>query len=66
VGTRRALRAAPGRGLPRWTYDDERQLAVTVIGGCALIDLVSGDPTANTTSATDGEDGPSSEDWDND
>jgi hypothetical protein len=32
--------------------------------GRPLVD--SGDPTADTTQIVDGEDGPSSEDWDND
>lgn len=65
-GLRRARPTKPGRVMPRWIYDDERQLAVAVDNGRAVIDIVCGDPTANTTSATDGEDGPSSEDWDND
>jgi putative ATP-grasp target RiPP len=65
-GLRRARPAGLGRVVPRWIYDDKRQLAVAVDDGRAVIDTVSGDPTANTTSATDGEDGPSSEDWDND
>lgn len=65
-GLRRARPSGPSRVVPRWIYDDERQLAVAVDDGLAVIDIVCGDPTANTTSATDGEDGPSSEDWDND
>jgi putative ATP-grasp target RiPP len=65
-GLRRARAARRGRVLPHWIYDDERQLAVSVEDGRAVIDTVCGDPTADTTSATDGEDGPSSEDWDND
>lgn len=65
-GLRRARQAGSGRVVPRWIYDDERQMAVTVDDGCPVIDIVCGDPTANTTSSTDGEDGPSSEDWNND
>jgi putative ATP-grasp target RiPP len=64
-GLRRARPAAgPGRLLPPWRYDVERQMAVEVESGLPLI--VTGDPSADTTSTTDGEDGPSSEDWDND
>ena len=64
-GMRRARPGRPGRAVPPWRYDDDRQLAVTE-DGRALIDVVCGDPSADTTSTTDGEDGPSSEDWDND
>lgn len=64
-GLRRARPAGPGRPVPAWSYDDAQQLAVDAAGR-PLIDIVSGDPTANTTSQTDGEDGPSSEDWNND
>jgi hypothetical protein len=39
-------------------------MAVELASGLPLI--VAGDPSAETTSTTDGEDGPSSEDWDND
>lgn len=48
-------------------YDDNRQLAVDA-AGVALIDRtpVMAKPTANTTSTVDGEDPPSSEDWNND
>ncbi|GAA1272865.1 hypothetical protein GCM10009609_39950 [Pseudonocardia aurantiaca] len=62
---RRARPAGPGRVVPSWMYDHDRQLAVDATG-CPLIDTVWGDPSASTTSSTDGEDGPSSEDWDND
>lgn len=64
-GLRRAVPARRGRSMPAWRYDDVRQLAVTA-SGCPLIEAVDGDPSADTTSTTDGEDGPSSEDWDND
>ena len=65
-GLRRALPAGAGRVLPTWTYDEQQQKAVDS-AGCPLIELsVAGDPSADTTSTTDGEDGPSSEDWDND
>ena len=64
-GLRRARPAGPGRSVPAWSYDDALQLAVDA-AGCPLIDTVRGDPSASTTTSTDGEDGPSSEDWDND
>jgi len=65
-GLRRALPAGAGRVLPTWTYDEQQQKAVDSVGR-PLIELpVAGDPSADTTSTTDGEDGPSSEDWDND
>lgn len=65
-GLRRAQAVGPGRLLPAWTYDHVSQLAVTADGGRPLIDIVCGDPSADTTSTTDGEDGPSAEDWNND
>lgn len=65
-GLRRARMAGAGRVLPDWTYDEQQQKAVDSAGR-PLIELpVAGDPSADTTSTTDGEDGPSSEDWDND
>lgn len=65
-GLRRARLAGSGRVLPSWTYDEQQQKAVDSTGR-PLIELpVAGDPSADTTSTTDGEDGPSSEDWDND
>jgi putative ATP-grasp target RiPP len=64
-GLRRARPAGPGRVLPPWSYDHHRQQAVDAAGR-PLIDTVWGDPSASTTAATDGEDGPSSEDWNND
>ena len=65
-GLRRALPAGAGRELPSWTYDEQQQKAVDS-SGCPLIQLpIMGDPSADTTSTTDGEDGPSSEDWNND
>lgn len=65
-GLRRALPAGAGRVLPYWIYDEQQQKAVDPTG-CPLIELpVMGDPSADTTSTVDGEDGPSSEDWDND
>jgi putative ATP-grasp target RiPP len=48
-----------------WVYDHAVQMAVDTAGR-PLIDVEEGDPTAKTTSRVDGEDGPSSEDWDND
>lgn len=65
-GLRRAKPAGRGRQLPPWRYDEQQQKAVD-LHGRPLIDLPMGaDPTADTTSTVDGEDGPSSEDWDND
>jgi putative ATP-grasp target RiPP len=64
-GLRRARPASAGRKVPAWSYCAERQLAVDSVGR-PLIDMVGGDPSAETTSTTDGEDGPSSEDWNND
>jgi putative ATP-grasp target RiPP len=64
-GLRRATPTNPGRPVLMWSYDTERQLAVDG-SGRPLIDTVWGGPTADTTSTTDGEDGPSSEDWNND
>lgn len=63
-GLRRARCAGPGRVKPASRYDVERQLMVEVATGLPILD--KGDPSADTTSRTDGEDGPSSEDWDND
>jgi putative ATP-grasp target RiPP len=64
-GLRRARPATgPGRVLPAWRYDEQEQMAVEIGSGLPLI--VAGDPSADTTSTTDGEDPPSSEDWDND
>lgn len=65
-GLRRACPARPGRTLPAWTYDESLQLAVDADGVPLIDSSVHGDPSADTTSTTDGEDGPSSEDWDND
>lgn len=65
-GLRHALPAGAGRMLPNWTYDKQQQKAIDSAGR-PLIELpVMGDPSADTTSTVDGEDGPSSEDWDND
>lgn len=48
------------------SYCPERQVRVNA-DGCPLLDVPTmADPTANTTSSTDGEDPPSSEDWTND
>jgi putative ATP-grasp target RiPP len=64
-GLRRARPATgPGRVLPTWRYDEREQMAVEIASGLPLI--VTGDPSADTTETTDGEDGPSSEDWNND
>lgn len=52
---------------PPWRYDGERQLLVIDDGtGRAVVACADSDPTAPTTSRTDGEDPPSSEDWKND
>jgi putative ATP-grasp target RiPP len=65
-GLRRARPAGPGMTLPASRYDPHAQKAVDRAGR-PLIDLPKmGPPTANTTSTVDGEDGPSSEDWNND
>jgi putative ATP-grasp target RiPP len=64
-GLRRACAAGAGRPVPAWCYDHDLQLAVDTTGR-PLIDALHGDPSADTTSRTDGEDGPSSEDWNND
>lgn len=65
-GLRRARAADLGRGLPDWTYDERQQKALDS-NGTPLIDSPKlNDPTAFTTSSTDGEDPPSSEDWIND
>ncbi len=55
----------PSRRWLSWGYDHRRQLA-TDHADVALLDLVSGPPTAPTTQSVDGEDPPSSEDWVND
>lgn len=65
-GLRRARTAGPSRVLPNWTYDHQQQKAVDSAGRPLIGLPVAGDPSADTTSTTDGEDGPSSEDWDND
>lgn len=65
-GLRRARTAGTGRVLPNWTYDQQQQKAVDSTGRPLIGLPVAGDPSADTTSTTDGEDGPSSEDWDND
>lgn len=65
-GLRRALPTSAGYQLPAWTYDETQQKAVD-FDGRPLIEMpMSGPPTAKTTSSTDGEDPPSSEDWIND
>ncbi|MGH4021161.1 MAG: hypothetical protein ACRDT0_18430 [Pseudonocardiaceae bacterium] len=55
----------PSRQWLTWDYDHQRQLA-TGRDGVALLDVASGPPTAPTTQSVDGEDPPSSEDWNND
>ncbi|WP_410659566.1 putative ATP-grasp-modified RiPP [Amycolatopsis sp. lyj-112] len=65
-GLRRARPAGPGRVLPPWSYDPGQQKAVDATGCPVIESPVMGDPSADTTSTVDGEDGPSSEDWDND
>lgn len=56
-------RAKDGESTTVTRFDHERQLAVDA-SGVPLIAV--GPPTAHTTASTDGEDGPSSEDWIND
>ncbi|WP_143517266.1 putative ATP-grasp-modified RiPP [Pseudonocardia sp. MH-G8] len=63
-GLRRACPAGPGREIPVCRYDEHEQMAIDMESGLPVI--VAGDPTADTTSRTDGEDPPSSEDWNND
>jgi putative ATP-grasp target RiPP len=63
-GLRRARLAGRGTMIPAWRYDDVEQIAVDAASGLPLI--AAKPPTANTTQSTDGEDGPSSEDWNND
>jgi len=55
-----------GSALPGFRYDHDLQLAVLEASGAPLISVVAAAPTAPTTTRTDGEDGPSSEDWRND
>ncbi|MDA3624236.1 hypothetical protein OU415_02240 [Saccharopolyspora sp. WRP15-2] len=47
-------------------YSHELQMNVDRDGAPLIDGLRAGPPTANTTSSVDGEDGPSSEDWNND
>jgi putative ATP-grasp target RiPP len=63
-GLRRARPAGQSAVIPAWRYDDGEQIAVDAESGLPLI--AAKPPTANTTQSTDGEDGPSSEDWKND
>lgn len=63
-GLRRARPAGRGNTIPAWRYDEAEQIAVDVESGLPLI--AAKPPTATTTSATDGEDPPSAEDWNND
>jgi putative ATP-grasp target RiPP len=66
-GLRRAVLAGAGRVLPNWTYDAQQQKAVDSAGHPLIeLPIMGGDPSADTTATVDGEDGPSSEDWDND
>lgn len=66
-GLLRAAPARPGRTIPAWTYDSDAQKAVDAFG-VPLIEspMMGRDPSADTTATVDGEDGPSSEDWNND
>jgi putative ATP-grasp target RiPP len=65
-GLRRARPAGPGSIIPAWRYDEQEQIAVEVLSGLPLIAAKPKPPTAKTTSGVDGEDPPSSEDWNND
>ena len=55
-----------GFGVPAYRYDHDLQVAVAEASGTPLVSVVAAAPTAPTTTRTDGEDGPSSEDWRND
>jgi hypothetical protein len=62
------LRSANGTGSSvLGAYSHELQVMITA-DGSPVVDsgLRAGDPSADTTATVDGEDGPSSEDWDND
>lgn len=63
-GLRRARPAGPGTVIPPWRYDEQEQVAIDVASGRPL--TAARPPSAKTTSRTDGEDPPSSEDWNND
>lgn len=66
-GLRGLVPATPGPELPAVRYDHVQQVAVLDDGtGRALVDVLSGPPTAPTTQTVDGQDPPSSEDWVND
>ena len=65
-GLRNLSIAVPPRDVDPWAmarYDHDQQLAVDASGAPLIM---TGPPTANTTSNVDGEDPPSSEDWHND
>jgi putative ATP-grasp target RiPP len=65
-GLRNLTDARPARqNAPTVRYDAVRQLGVGPDGTVAARNH-GGPPTANTTSSVDGEDPPSSEDWNND
>lgn len=51
---------------PVFQYDPIQQLSIGPDGMPAVSSLAGGPPTADTTSTVDGEDPPSSEDWNND
>jgi hypothetical protein len=59
----RAARVMPGRGARpgAWCYDHTQQLAIT-LDGRPIIDIVSPDPSADSVSDLDGDEG-KSEDW---
>jgi putative ATP-grasp target RiPP len=65
-GLRRATPAGAGRVLPKWDYDAVQQKAVDLLGVPLIESPQMVDPSADTTSTVDGEDPPSSEDWNND
>lgn len=56
--------AHPG-GTPDWQYDHNQQIGVDSVGR-PMLEVMRGDPSANTTTKVDGQDPPSSEDWHND
>ncbi len=66
-GLRQMTPARPGGAVvPQVRYDAAQQVAVDSSGQPWVANPIAGDPSADTTSTVDGEDGPSSEDWNND
>jgi putative ATP-grasp target RiPP len=66
-GLRQMAPARAGRvEVPAHRYDPVQQLAVDSDGRPLVSNATAGDPSADTTATVDGEDPPSSEDWEND